>query len=222
MAPTRAGLAAQHLNSSILATTSTDPACTDPTYALAGWELPTTFNWYYNAAGAPSSVASTALTAIRNATYTTFHAGYRCGGTTALALTDKYVGASTKVAQVSSTATCTGNDGVSVVSWGTLPTSVLAYTCVYYRTSTKEVLSSDVLIDNKVHQWFTTLPSGCSNKFDLQSVMVHERGHSAGLAHVDQVTRSMEVMSPKTPACSTARRTLALGDVKGMKAMYTS
>ena len=77
-----------------------------------------------------------------------------------------------------------------------------------------------VLIDNKVHQWFTTLPSGCLNKFDLQSVMVHERGHTAGLGHVDQTTHASQTMSPKTPACNTARRLLGAGDVLGLKSLY--
>jgi hypothetical protein len=203
-----------------LAAATTDVACTDSTYALASWKLPSTLRWYYNPTGAPATVASTALTAIRNATATTLTARYRCGSTTNLGLSNSYLGTSTRVAQVSTTATCSGNDGVSVVSWGTLPTSVLAYTCVYYSTASKTVLATDVLIDNKYHQWFTSLPSGCSNQYDLESVMVHERGHSAGLAHVDQATRSMEAMSPITPACSTARRTLALGDVKGLQAKY--
>jgi len=203
-----------------MAATTVDPACQDLSYALAAWRVPSSFNWYYNPAAAPASVASTALTAIRNASTTLFRAGYRCGGYSTLSTTQVYVGTSTRAAQVSSTATCTGNDNVSVVSWGTLPSNVLAYTCVYYSTTTKKVLASDVLIDNKYHQWFTTLPASCSNKFDLQSVMVHERGHTAGLAHVDQLVHSLLNMAPKTPPCSIARRTLGAGDVAGLKAMY--
>jgi hypothetical protein len=202
------------------ATTTVDPACLDFTYGLAAWRLPSSFTWYYNPAGAPASVASTALAAIRSGSTTMFRAGFRCGSYTPLSISHVYAGSSTRTAQVSSTGTCTGNDNVSVVSWGALPSNILAYTCVYYSTATKKVLASDVLIDNKYHQWFTTLPAGCSNMFDLQSVMLHERGHTAGLAHVDQLLHGVLNMSPKTPPCSTTRRTLGAGEVAGMKAMY--
>jgi hypothetical protein len=194
--------------------------CRDTARVLAAWRLPSTFRWYYNPRHAPAPVAATALTALRNGTWTVFHANYRCGGTTSLATAERYVGTSARAAQVSSTGACTGNDNVSVASWGRLPSSMLAYTCIYYRTGTKQILASDVLIDNKIHKWFTKRPAGCSNRFDLQSVMVHERGHTAGIAHVSQATHSSQVMSPRTMPCSTIERTLGAGDVKGLKAKY--
>ncbi|OLF12553.1 matrixin family metalloprotease [Actinophytocola xanthii] len=201
---------------------ATPPGCLDTAYALSAWRLPSTFSWSYNGAGAPASVASTALTALKAGTATVFTAAYRCGGTTPLKTTHVYAGTTTLTAQVSAQGTCTGNDGVSVTSWGSLPTTTLAYTCVYYRTSTMTVIASDMLIDNKLHGWFTTLPAGCSNKFDLQAVAVHERGHTAGLGHVDQATHSSQVMAPKMPSCSTVHRTLGAGDVRGLKVMYAA
>ncbi len=202
------------------AAATVNAACQDTTYALSGWQLPRRFSWYYNPRGAPASVASTAVTAIRNGSWTLFHAGYRCGSISDLSTTERYVGSSGRSAQVSSSGTCTGNDNVSVVSWGSLPPNTLAYTCVYYRTSTRTVLASDTLIDNKIHAWFTALPPGCSGQWDLQSVMVHERGHTAGLSHVDEAVHSSQTMSPKTPPCSTAQRVLGAGDVEGLKSMY--
>ncbi|OLF19015.1 matrixin family metalloprotease [Actinophytocola xanthii] len=202
------------------AAAATAPGCRDAAYALAAWRLPAKFSWYYNGAAAPASVRSTALTALRGGTSTLFKAGYRCGGTTTLRTTEVYAGSSTRTAQVNAKGVCTGNDGVSVTSWGSLPATTLAYTCVYYRTSSKTVIASDMLIDNKLHSWFTKLPAGCSNKFDLQAVAVHERGHTAGLGHVDQRTHSSQAMAPKMPPCSTVHRTLGAGDVRGLKAMY--
>jgi hypothetical protein len=194
--------------------------CQDKRYALAQWRMPQTFTWYYNPAAAPAPVAATALGAIKSATTTLFTAASRCTAATTLVTTDVYAGTSTKTAQVSPQGTCTGNDNVSVTSWGALPAGVLAYTCVYYRTGTKTVISSDVLIDNKAHKWFTTRPAGCTNQFDLESVMVHERGHTAGLEHVAQ--NSAQTMTPKTPACTTTNRTLAAGDVQGLNTMYAA
>ncbi|OLF04205.1 hypothetical protein BU204_37925, partial [Actinophytocola xanthii] len=48
--------------------------CQNNTYALSGWRMSDTFTWYYNPAGAPASVAATALPAIKSATTTLFTA----------------------------------------------------------------------------------------------------------------------------------------------------
>jgi hypothetical protein len=196
------------------------PGCADSAYALAKWKLAKTFQWSYNGKGAPASVASTALTAIRNASQTVASGRNRCGAKVALTSTQVYKGATTRVAQISSTGKCAGNDNLSVVSWGKLPSSYLAYTCVYYRVSTGAVLASDMLIDNKYHKWATRLPAKCSNVFDLESVAVHERGHTAGLGHVSQTRHALQVLSPKAPACSTAKRLLAAGDLAGLNVRY--
>ncbi len=194
-------------------------ACTDAAYALAKWRMTSKFNWYYNPANAPASVADTALATLRTGTATVFTGQNRCGDTPALTLSEQYQGTTTATAQVSATGTCTGNDNRSVTSWGDLPTHTLAYTCVYYR-SNGSILSSDMLIDNKIHKWFTTKPASCSNTFDLLAVVVHERGHTVGLDHVDQAAHKVATMSPRTLACDTSERSLSAGDLAGLVARY--
>lgn len=194
-------------------------ACTDNAYALAQWHLTSTYKWNYNPAGAPASVASAAVATLQGASGTVASGQNRCRSTANLSTTQQYLGSTTKVAQISSTAQCTGNDGVSTTSWGSLPSGYLAYTCVYYRSS-GAIVSSDMLIDNKAHQWFTTLPQGCANSYDLGSVATHERGHTAGLAHVDQAAHATETMSPNMMPCATEKRLLGLGDLLGLQKMY--
>ncbi|HJQ44857.1 MAG TPA: matrixin family metalloprotease [Amycolatopsis sp.] len=201
------------------ATTTT--ACTDTAYALAAWRLSSTYKWYYNPSGAPASVASTALTALQNASQTMATGRNRCGIPASLSTTQQYAGSSTRTAQITSSATCAGNDGYSVTSWGTLPSGYLGYTCVYYRPSTGAIISSDMMLD-KAHAWFTTLPATCSGAFDVQTVATHERGHTAGLAHVDQTTHAVETMSPSTRACDISERYWALGDLTGLTARYAT
>jgi len=197
----------------------TSAACTDTAYALAKWRVTGKFTWYYNPADAPASVADTALATLQTGTATIFTGQNRCGSTPALTLSEQYQGTTTATAQVSAEGTCTGNDNRSVTSWGDLPARTLAYTCTYYRAN-GSILSSDMLIDNKVHKWFTAKPASCSNMFDLLAVVVHERGHTVGLAHVDQKTHKAATMSPRTLACDTSERTLSAGDLAGLVALY--
>jgi Matrixin len=194
-------------------------SCSDAAYALASWRLGATYKWSYNPVGAPGSVAGTALSALQTASQTIATGQNRCGRSASLSTSQQYLGSTTKAAQISATAACTGNDGASVTSWGKLPAGYLAYTCVYFNSS-KVVLSSDMLIDNAAHRWFTTRPAGCVNAYDLVSVAVHERGHTAGLAHVEQAAHAAQAMSPKTLPCDVSERTLNTGDLNGLQAKY--
>ncbi|HEX6359625.1 matrixin family metalloprotease [Actinophytocola sp.] len=193
--------------------------CTDTAYVLEKWRLSGTYTWSYNPANAPAAIGSTAATAIYRATANLIGGYNRCGTRAGLPLTHAYQGSAVRAAQISATATCAGNDGVNVTSWGVLPTNTLAYTCTYYKTSTGTVVSSDMLL-NSTHKWFTgTVPTACVDSFDLESVVAHERGHTAGLSHVDQTTHSRQTMSPRTMACTTHKRLLGSGDMLGMRSL---
>lgn len=196
-----------------------NPDCTDTAYELERWRLVGTYTWSYNPAGAPASVRTAAATTIFRATANLVTGQNRCGIRPTLRIAHAYQGASVRVAQVSSTAGCTGNDGVSVTGWGALPVGMLAYTCVYYRTSTGAVVSSDMLINSAVRWFAGALPAGCAGSYDLESVVVHERGHTAGLAHVNQILHPRQTMSPRSLACTTYKRLLGGGDLKGLQVL---
>jgi hypothetical protein len=202
---------------STMATTTTD--CTDTAYALQKWRMSGTYTWNYNPANTPATVKENAATTIYRATANLFYGYGRCGARTILPLSHSYKGSTVKVAQVSASGTCTGNDGVSVTSWGALPTDILAYTCVYYKTSTGAAISSDMML-NSTKKWFTGItPAGCTDSFDLESVVAHERGHTVGLSHVDQATSPRQTMSPRNLACTTYKRLIGAGDMNGLKTL---
>jgi hypothetical protein len=208
------------------ATPAPKPACTDTAYALAGWKHTTTFTWSYNPAGAPSNIASAAQATFQQGTNTVFTGQNRCGIAPQLAMSQAYQSTTSKAPEVSADGTCTGNDGVSVAGWGELPAPTIALTCTYYE-STGAVVASDVLVDNSQHPYYTTAgtgakPANCANMWDLLAVVVHERGHTAGLAHVDQDAHAVASMSPRTLACDSSETTLAAGDVAGLQSLYQS
>ncbi|GAA3059694.1 peptidase M10A [Actinokineospora globicatena] len=193
-------------------------ACEDTTYALKTWKVGT-LNWMYNGQGVPANIASTALASITTSTNTVAKGTNRCGLAPLTTSTYNYAGTTTLKPQVSSTATCTGNDNKSVTGWGALPTKVLAYTCTYYNAK-GVVIASDTLIDNVAYTWFTTKPANCTGaQYDLETTLTHERLHTAGLGHVDQTNNATQTMTPASSPCDTSRRLLGAGDYAGLKAL---
>ena len=85
-----------------------------------------------------------------------------------------------------------------------------------------EVRVSDVKVNKKVFSW-TTKPGSrsCDRRWDLQSVVTHEWGHTFGLGHVlesdhGNLTMSGGVNGP----CQDAERTLGRGDVLALDGKY--
>ncbi len=191
--------------------------CADGSYTLEGFRVIRTLPFYYNPANAPANVRSTALTAIRNATHAVATGANRCAITRRLNSGATYSGATGRAAQLGAAGKCTGNDGHNVVGWGSLPSGYLAVTCIYY--SDGKVLNSDVLI-NWNYRWFTSRPADCSNAFDVQSVVVHEQGHTFGLGHVDAKSHRAQTMATSLAACDISKRALGLGDYRGLAHIY--
>ncbi len=190
-------------------------ACTDPKFALGLRHVSGRWDWSYNPAGTPASVSTTALAAIRTGTTSAFTGHNDCGIAVSLPISERFKETTTLKAQISDAGVCTGNDHVNVTSWGVLPPGVLATTCTYGNV----VTGSDTKLSIGAFNWFTgALPANCVGRWDLESVIVHERGHTIGLEHVDQATHSLLTMSKRTLQCTTYKRTLGLGDVRGLVA----
>jgi len=215
----RHGQADEHGVAQAATAISTRPSaaktCTDSAYTLSGWKLPS-FTWYYNPAGTPASLAGTAASAISTATQALSTA---CGQKS-LKLVPSYAGQTSAEAQVGTAGNCTGNDGRNVIGWRAGAGKWLGMTCTYYKTvnGRNTVTGTDTAL-NTQYRFFTST-ANCTSAYDLQSVVLHERGHSLGLNHVDQTTHASAVMTPALSPCTAGKRTLGLGDYRGLAAMY--
>jgi hypothetical protein len=195
--------------------TAAAKTCTDTSYALSGWK-DTGFNWYFNPAGAPAAVRSTAGSAITNATAALTQA---CGKRK-IGLTPSFKGQTSARPQVGAAGNCVGNDGKNVIGFVAGSGRWLGMTCTYYKTvnGKKTVTGTDTALNTQYA--FFTRTANCNNAYDLTSVVLHERGHSLGLNHVDQNAHASAVMTPALAPCTIGKRTLGLGDYKGLVALY--
>lgn len=108
-------------------------------------------------------------------------------------------------------------DGFNVVSWGTYSqANAIAVTFIWARG--KRVLETDCLM-NVVFSWSL---SGEANKMDVQNIMTHEFGHWCGLKDLYADKDYWLTMYGYADYGQTWKRTLGLGDINGLKAVYGS
>jgi hypothetical protein len=112
-----------------------------------------------------------------------------------------------------------GRNGVNTVGIG--ETNALGGTCVgsvactFTWTSGARALESDIRIDRNPNAGLS-VAARPGRRIDLRSVVVHESGHTAGLAHVAD---RGQVMFPSLRAGMTVRR-LGRGDATRSNAKY--
>ena len=168
-------------------------------YSFTGlfWDvLPVVQN--YNPAGSPQPGAQTALNNTYGPWSSVSGSNYRIqsGGTTSRcpSLVKECPGAQK-------------NDRYNDVGWARLANGTLGVTW-----STSGTDEADMAINTR-YTWTT----GCtaqSGAFDLQSVILHENGHVAGLGH------STDINAVMYPSYQTARCALATDDRNGIAALY--
>jgi hypothetical protein len=68
--------------------------------------------------------------------------------------------------------------------------------------------------NKSVYSWTLSPGGSCSNKYDVQAVGTHERGHTFGMGHVSEADHANLTMSTQTSACQMERlhdRRVSLG-----------
>ena len=105
-------------------------------------------------------------------------------------------------------------DGYNVVAWGAYRAGVIAVTYIWYSGS--QILETDTRM-NTLYKWSLT---GEAGKMDVQNIITHEFGHWAGLADLYNDVDYWLTMYGYAAYGETYKRTLGLGDILGLQAVY--
>ena len=114
-------------------------------------------------------------------------------------------------------------DGKNTLSFGVISdTGAIAVTNVWGYFSgpvqTRQIIEWDMLLDQGDFSWGdATIDSG---KMDVQNIITHELGHSAGMGDLYQSGCSQETMYGYSTEGETKKRDLNTGDITGIKKLY--
>lgn len=203
--------------------------CRDRAFAQDNTRVEGTLTYYYNQASTPAELSKRAAQgAVVRGGANVMNTRNKCRLGDRVPARLAFQGNIRALANINNNGRCQGDDGRSVVSFGTLPGSrrgaTLAIECSRFTIAPgyDPVQTSDIKI-NKTRANWTVNPGArkCRNKFDLESVMTHERGHTFGLNHVSEgrhgnLTMSVLINGP----CQSSERTLGRGDVFGLDRKY--
>jgi hypothetical protein len=213
------GIVVEHVADLPPPRSASPPACSDDAHNLASYRWTATLHWRFKASTTPDYLSATAVEeAVRTGTTNITTSHNNCGLADEVSATQHYDGQTSTGPNIQADGTCGTGDGLNVVAFGALPDSALGVACTWY--SQGEAIETDIRLNRGDHRWYTSQPWGCSNRFDIQGVTTHERGHSFGLAHVSESAHANLTMSQAIGPCDNSARTLGRGDVKGLRDKY--
>jgi hypothetical protein len=198
--------------------TASPAACADGKYNLLGPKWTSTYRWSFKSATTPSYLnTADALAAIKRGVTNITQARNDCGRADLISASQSYLGTTTRGIGVTRYARCGTSDGFNTIGFGTLPSGVLAVTCV--RSIGSRIIEADIRFNTRV-SWALSL-AGCSNDYMLEAVGTHEAGHVYGMEHVGETNHGLLTMSTYlNGTCENSESTLGLGDLKGLEALY--
>ena len=205
--------------------TRANTECTNTDYTDNDLQVRRQLRFYFNVSTTPDELPrKAARAAILRGGANIYNTRNLCRMGDRVPATLIYEGNTAAKAGIGDDGSCPGNDGKSVVVFGTLPKSALASTCTHYYAEEgyNRPASSDLKVDKAHHSW-TTRPHArsCRGRSDLEGLVTHERGHTFGLGHVSETTNGRLTMSPfSNGPCQSSERTLGRGDVLGLANKY--
>jgi hypothetical protein len=206
-------------------------SCTDDAYNLDGgrrWY--SNYAWYLGDGSRPGNMSSaTTYVVLADAVSNITNSTNPCGLTDSVTATYSYEGATVNESDIHTdfgTSSCDfWTDGKNVVDFGDLSDDgnpPWAITCKWYgsQAGANHILQADVKFNVVDFDWTRDVGPTCNQQVDLESVATHEFGHVYGLQHVDSDNHPTLTMRTGGAVCQTFKRTLGLGDVRGLRSLY--
>jgi hypothetical protein len=195
-------------------------ACSDGAYNLNSYKWNQTLKWAFNSGSTPTGLNVDSVEAALKAGMSNITGSDNsCSLSDAVSATHQYLGRKSIGVGISSSGSCTTNDGVNMVGFGDLPAGTLGVACTWSINGV--AVESDIRFNKADHKWTTSPGSAtCSNRFSVEAVMTHEAGHAFGLGHVSESTHGNLTMSTQIGPCQNKESTLGRGDVLGLRARY--
>lgn len=201
-------------------------ACVDPTWGNLGYKEAHQHQWYFAEGSIPSNLGLSATRdAVQNGGQNIARVNNDCGLADNVSASLSYQGNTTVATNIDSNGSCylgtTTQNNTSTVAFGTIDGTPLAKHCAL--TSNNDVVSSDIKFNKSRYTWTNTPGSDCSDtnrKYDVETVMTHERGHTFGLADLNEDLHGNLTMGGRIRHCSAKERTLGHGDVLGLENKY--
>jgi hypothetical protein len=180
--------------------------------------------WYVNGRSIPSNLSDAGVVnAMKRAAANITGVRDNCGFRDAVRGRLIYEGGTRRAVNIRSNASCTSNDYRSVVGFGDLPASYTAFNCTWtwVQDGPNRVAHSDIRLNKFDHAWTTSVNGSCRGRFDVESSMTHERGHTFGLGEAPEGSHGNLTMSEDSNGpCQTSERSLGRGDAMGLNSKY--
>jgi len=176
----------------------TDDSMKNPHYELLTYHSYSTINYYIN----PKNTYGFSNTAVVNTITTSVNTWDKETSYQVFS----YKGTTTRVAGK--------RDGYNVIAWGKYSAGVIAVTMSW--VSGGRTLEVDCMMNTRF-KWSLT---GEAGKMDVQNIMTHELGHFCGLKDLYSDADYWLTMYGYSNYGLTYARTLGLGDINGLKAVY--
>lgn len=204
--------------------------CQDTAFSQREWRLYGDEGWRFNRGTTPNEIgvaaaeddlrqAGTNIASVRN----------NCGLGDGVGPGMSFSGDTDRGTGIDSGGRCDVYDGFSVTAFGDLPATsekrTLGVACQNWferPDAWDELIESNVKL-NKVEATWTTNPTSdaCRNRYGVETVMTHERGHTFGLGHVSEDGHAHQTMSTLINGpCQASETTLGGGDVRGLNSKY--
>jgi hypothetical protein len=181
-------------------------------------------DWWFNSPSLPSSLTLSAVTDdLRSGTRDVTQENNNCGRADNMSGSANWQGTNSNGVNISTDNQCLSDDGVSEVSFGTLPNNIVASTCNWdvagmapHRTE------SDIKLNKQDYDWTTGYCGGqFSSAHYVEGIMAHERGHTFNAKDFPTGHPNM-TMGGANSQCPGAdeKQTLGLGDMLSLEARY--